>query len=333
MLRIYDPKSIDVYRHPPSSHPPAIDEACDTIRAACKGLGTDEAGLIKVLTSVSPFERELIACRYKEKYDEELAHLLKSETSGDFGFLLQLISVPLVEAEAFVIRQACKGLGTTERYLYPVLLGRSNDELFELKRTFFDKYSEDLSVLMDSELGGDFKKVILAALQGTQVDFNTEFHTKERAEQDAEDLYNAGQGKWGTDEETFIKILFSSPPHYIELLNDVYCQKYGNGIVIAIEKEFGGDAKRALLFYVRLCLDPFALLAEHFESTMKGLGTDEKGLSAAVVRYQPWLREIGEAFEAHYNRSLTERIHGETSGDYRALLLALFDAPTHCASE
>lgn len=46
-----------------------------------------------------------------------------------------------------------------------VLLGRTNDELNVLKKTYFDKYNEDLAVLMDSELGGDFKKVIMAALQ------------------------------------------------------------------------------------------------------------------------------------------------------------------------
>lgn len=183
-----------------------------------------------------------------------------------------------------------------------------------------------------------------------------QYHTKERAEQDAEALYKAGQGKWGTDEEAFIKILLSSPPHYVELLNDVYCRKYGNAIVIAIEKEFGGDAKKALLFYgawlliylrqhlaslfkldvitnnsvfltVRLCLDPFQVIAEHFESTMKGLGTDEKALSAAVVRYQPWLAQVSDKYAATYKKSLKERIQGEVSGDYRRLLLALFDAP------
>lgn len=79
---------------------------------------------------------------------------------------------------------------------------------------------------------------------------------------------------------------------------------------------------------VRLCLDPFHLIAEHFESTMKGLGTDEKGLSAAVVRYQPWLPEIAKSYEGLYRRSLKERIEGEVSGDFRKLLLALFDAPT-----
>lgn len=49
-------------------------------------------------------------------------------------------------------------------------MGRSNDELHVLKKTFFDKYNEDLSVLMASELGGDFKRVILAALQVRHID-------------------------------------------------------------------------------------------------------------------------------------------------------------------
>lgn len=46
-----------------------------------------------------------------------------------------------------------------------VLLGRTNDEINVLKRTYFETYNEDLSVLMSSELGGDYKKVIMAALQ------------------------------------------------------------------------------------------------------------------------------------------------------------------------
>lgn len=120
MFRIYDAKSIDVYRQPPSTYPPAIDAACDAIHTACKGLGTDEAELIKVLTSVSPFERELISYRYEEKFNKALTHMLKSEASGDFGYLLQLLCVPLVETEAFVLHKACKGAGTDERSIYPV---------------------------------------------------------------------------------------------------------------------------------------------------------------------------------------------------------------------
>lgn len=120
MFRIYDAKSIDAYKQPLQTYPPAIDAACEAIHTACKGLGTDEAVLIRVLTSVSPFERELIAMRYKALHGQELSRLLKSEASGDFGYLLQLLSAPLVDTEAFVLHQACHGAGTTERYIYPV---------------------------------------------------------------------------------------------------------------------------------------------------------------------------------------------------------------------
>lgn len=60
---------------------------------------------------------------------------------------------------------------------------------------------------------------------------------------------------------------------------------------------------------------------------MKGMGTDEQGLSVALVRFRPYLREISQAYERQFNASLKDRIKGETSGDFRALLLALFDAP------
>lgn len=120
MFRIYDPRSLDAYKQTPSGVAPSIDAAVVAIDAACKGLGTDEEELIRVLTGVTPFERELIALRYKALHGRELSRLLHSEASGDFGYLLQLLCAPLPEVEAFVLHQACRGIGTTERYIYPV---------------------------------------------------------------------------------------------------------------------------------------------------------------------------------------------------------------------
>jgi hypothetical protein len=81
------------------------------------------------------------------------------------------------------------------------------------------------------------------------IPFNPAFHTDAKAQEDAEKLYKAGEGKWGTDEETFIKILFSSPPQYFEMLNALYAKKYNNTIHVAVKKEFGGDAEKALLYF------------------------------------------------------------------------------------
>ncbi|TMW58724.1 hypothetical protein Poli38472_010283 [Pythium oligandrum] len=311
----------------PETFPEHVENACLAIRDACEGLGTNEEAVIAAITSVHEMDRELIVHRYKQIYGEELTEVLKSETSGDFRFLLRLLSMPLHHMEAWVLREATKGLGTTERLLYPIVVGRTPAEMNLLKRTYYDLFNEDLGVLMDSELSGDFRKVITAAVQAQVVPFKDDYHTSEKAEEDADKIYKAGEGKWGTDEATFIQVLFSSPPQYVNMINQWYLKKYNNSLRVAVEKEFGGDAKKALLFYVGLALDPYKTFADHFESTMKGIGTDEKGLSVTLVRFRPWLRDVAKQYEREYSQSLRDRIKGETNGDYRKLLLALYDAP------
>lgn len=76
-----------------------------------------------------------------------------------------------------------------------------------------------------------------------------------------------------------------------------------------------------------MSLKPFETLARHFESTMKGLGTDEKRLTAAVIRYQTALPQIQAAYKKIYGRSLKDRVKGDTSGDYGQLLLTLLHHP------
>ena len=118
---------------------PEIDEACEEIHAATKGLGTDERALIATLGSKNTIERCLIAYRYEETYGKGLKDLMKSENSGDFGFLTQLLALPAPEAEAEIIRKATKGFGTNEKLLYSVICGRSNEEIQMLKKVYFKR--------------------------------------------------------------------------------------------------------------------------------------------------------------------------------------------------
>nr|CCA27898.1 Annexin (Annexin) Family putative [Albugo laibachii Nc14] len=167
----------------------------------------------------------------------------------------------------------------------------------------------------------------MAMLQAPRQTYHPSIHTPARAEADAIALYNAGQGRLGTEERTFIRILVESSPSYLCELNASYSRMYHNNIVKAIQKEFSFDAKRSLVLIVRLVVDPFPAIAEIFENTMKGFGTNEKELSIALVRYQNVLDHIKNAYKRLYGKDLRNRIHGETSGYYRQLLLAIYDAP------
>ncbi|KAK1930557.1 Annexin A7 [Phytophthora citrophthora] len=326
-MELYPASAHGAFHGTSIQYPQEIDQAVQHIYGACKGLGTDEKTLITVLGSKSPETRNLIALRYKELYQQPLKSLLKSETSGDFGRLLRMISTPLPETEAQILRDATKGMGTTESLIVQILSGRTNEEMNILKRTYFDLVGKDLAVTLNSELSGDFRKVVMAVLQSAKVPYNPAVHNAAKAEEEAIALYKAGQGRLGTNEEVFIGILVKAPPEFLQMMDAVYVAKYNNNIAKAVDKEFSGDAKKSLNYLVRATLDPYPAIAEIFEKTMKGFGTDETGLSTALVRYQSLLPHVKAAYKRLYHEELRDRIAGETSGDYKKLLLEMYDAP------
>ncbi|ETP32853.1 hypothetical protein F442_18533, partial [Phytophthora nicotianae P10297] len=302
-----------------------IEAAVQEIHCKYTGGAADEKMLASILVSKTNEQRYLIWWRYYILYKQSLTVWVKS--AGDYGILLQMLASPLEHVEAEILRKATKGLGTTEEWIYPVVMARSNAEIALLKKTFQEKYGEDLVKILKGELGGDLRKVIMAALKGDLPSFNPAIYTSAKAAADADALYKAGEGKWGTDEETFIGIIISSPVEHLRNIDAAYSKKYKKtNIIKAIKGEFKGAAQAALLFHVRMVFEPFELLADLFESTMKGLGTDEYGLSAAVVRYHAMLPQIKSAYKKMYGKELSKRIRGDTSGEYRDLLLAIVDS-------
>ncbi|KAG2759428.1 hypothetical protein Pcac1_g28542 [Phytophthora cactorum] len=283
-----------------------IDAAAQEIQRVCTGTASDEAALASLLLSKTVEQRYLIWWRYRILYKQSLTVWVKS--TSDYGVLLQMLASPLEHVEAEILRKATKGLGTTEEWIYPVVMARSNSEIALLKKTFQEKYGEDLVKVLSGELSGDLKKVILTAMRGEVADFNASIHTSAKAAADADALYKAGEGRMGTDEMT------------------AYVAKYKTDLVGAISAEFSGDAKRALLFLVRSVLEPVELLAELFETTLKSAGKNAYGLSAWVVRYYRLLVRIRIVYMRLYGQELRTRIQGVVSGEYCQLLVSVFDA-------
>ncbi|KAG6966050.1 hypothetical protein JG688_00006951 [Phytophthora aleatoria] len=86
-------------------------------------------------------------------------------------------------------------------------------------------------------------------------------------------------------------------------------------------------------FLLRLALEPDVVIADHFERMMKGLGTDEKELSAAVIRYHGMQPRVERLYEKMYGRSLEKRIRTDTDANYGDLLITLLYIPTDdCSS-
>lgn len=306
-----------------------IDDIVEEIYNATKGWGANKQKVIDALATQDATERYKIALRYKELHDKELVDLMKKEFSGDFGTALEFLALPSDKAECAMIRKATKGIGAKVNVVWSILCGRTNDEIDRLKKTYFQMYDKDLGKLLASELHGDMERLIFNCLQGAEEEYDPQFHTAEKAVEDADEIHKKGQGRWGTDEKGIFKILCKAPPEHIENISKVYADKYGYTLMKAMEKELGGMAETkvrdATLHMLGMKLKPYETMAKLVKTACAGMGTDELLLTTCVIRFQPQLQEVQSAHIELYQKTIHDRVRSEVGGKYKALLLQVLN--------
>jgi hypothetical protein len=304
-----------------------IDNACEEIYKACKGWGTSEKKLIDTIAPTTPTERKKISERYPELYDgKKLRDLMKYECGNRaFGEALQFLALGPVEAEVAMIKRACDGIGTDELLLYPILCGRSNADMELLKKTYYKVTSKDLVAKVTGEVSGVLKTVLVSAMQAAEEEYDPDFHTDDKAREDAEELHKAGQGRWGKDAKAIAKIVVLSPPKHLKNVNLAYADMYGYTLDKAIAKEFGGDSKASLLYTLGIKLKPYDTIAKLIKKACHGLGTNESLLTTTLIRYQDVLGHVAFAHEQLFEKSIRKRVKSEAGGHYGNTLLAFLN--------
>ncbi|KAF1389778.1 hypothetical protein PFLUV_G00077070 [Perca fluviatilis] len=160
------------------------------LKAAMKGLGTDEEVLIEILASRTNREILDIKKAYKEDYKKDLESDIKSDTGGDFRTALL---------------ELCKTLS-------PLTCGPLI-AVFER----YSKYSKvDVSKAIDLEMKGDIESCLTAVVKcaGSRPAFF------------AEKLYLSMKGK-GTRKHTLTRIMVSRSEVDLKRIKDEYKKAYG----------------------------------------------------------------------------------------------------------
>lgn len=86
-----------------------------------------------------------------------------------------------------------------------------------------------------------------------------------------------------------------------------------------------GSTEKVLIAYCDMIENHYLYLAQRFEASMKGLGTNEKRLNSLLSRWKDGdhLKHISAAYRAKFGKSLIEKVKGEVGGDYCKLALAI----------
>jgi annexin A7/11 len=297
-----------------------LDTDCRALRAAMKGLGTDERAIINILTSRSNAHRFMLKHRYKALLGRDLIKDLKSELSGHFeDVCIALLESPY-ELDCRSLYEAMARLGTNEATLIEIVATRPTHQLYQDKILFQQLYGKDLVRYVESETSGHFRKVLVAMLQCQRHENDYPINEME-LRMDAQRLYQAGVGRWGTDESIFTQIFATRSPVEIAVIARIYQQIAGIDLYTSLKREFSGNVEKLLkaIFYASINTPEW--FATRVRNAMEGAGTKDKQLIRIIVsRWEIDLREIKAAYYRLYHRDMVADIRDETSGDYKKIL-------------
>jgi len=296
-----------------------VENDCELLKKAMKGLGTNEDAITENLANRSYKQRQETKKKYPQMFGKRLDEELETELSGNFLKLVLALLKDKVEYDAWVLHDAMKGVGTKESALIEIMCSRSNNEIEEIKKLYKTKYKDELVKDLESDTGGNFKRLMVSLSQAARDESDSV--DKSKAVNDAKALYDAGAAKWGTDESRFNVILASRNYAQLNETFEEYLKISGKDIEETIRSEMSGDIKEGMLAIVECCRDKPVFFAQQLYKSMKGFGTNDDQLIRIVVsRSEIDLEDIKVCFKAEYGQTLDAFIDGDTSGDYKKLL-------------
>ena len=296
----------------------------EDLRKAMKGFGTDEAALIKICANRTNSQRQAIKAAYKAAFGRDLIADLKSELHGKFEDAMIALFADPIEYDADQLREAMKGLGTNEDTLIEIIASRPPHILRAVKERYQQKYQRDIETDVKKETHGTLQHLLIALLQcNRSVNTNPNI---DRCAQIAQEIYQAGEAKLGTDSSVFNKYFCSLSPMELACVAQQYHKLTGHTILQAIDKEFSGDSKKAFRTIVYATLTPSEYFATRVNDAIKGWGTkDHLLIRILITRDEIDMPQIKQYYKQLFGKDMVQAVKSDISGDYQKLMVELCD--------
>jgi len=295
---------------------------CNTLNSAMEGLGTNEDMITELITNRSIDQRQEVREKFPQMYGKKLEDALKDELGGHYEDVVLALFKKPIEYDASELHEAIKGGGTREDVLIEILCSRTNEQIEDIKEEYKKRFDANLADDIEGDTSGNFGKLMFSVVQANRCE--DEDVDDEKVEEDAQSLFDAGEGQFGTDESTFNVILASKSFSHLTAVFDRYELLSEKTMEDAIKGEMSGDVEDGMLAIVKCVRGRSSYFAERLYKSMKGVGTNDRTLIRVMVsRSEVDMQDIKENFANMYEQSLEDFIIGDCSGDYKKVLLHL----------
>ncbi|KAG0270527.1 Annexin A7 [Linnemannia exigua] len=309
--------------------PPELTFDLQNIHTAIGYAVADQEALVNIIGRREYQQLVTIARQYKASYGVDLSAELDRKIIGSLGSLLAGACQHKVLAEVQYLHKAGKSnrkyetlrkKDTAIEVFCEILVGRTTEEIAELKEAYTAVHQSDLKehVLSFCKLE-ETRKFFIAVFEPKE---DKSFENLEESIEKLRKLLEEAKDLNKTLE--YISSLTTAQIHtLVRTYNSIHQKAH---VVTTIEKNFThkGEILDLLLYIVMQAADPARHVALRFEESMEGLGTNEDHLSRLVIRNRgKFMEKVKAAYHMDYNRTLADRIRGDTSGLYSHLVCHL----------
>ncbi|KUI73323.1 Annexin A11 [Cytospora mali] len=232
------------------------------------------------------------------------------------------------ESEAYWSSFWYQGDKTRRELLIESLMGRTNDEVREIKEAFNDrKYDNSLVKCMKQELKEDkFKKAVLMVLEERRMeDVDRSGRPlpvdRNRVEDDVEALHQAVKAEKGGETAMINIVVMRSDDHLREVLS-LYSEAYGSNFARDALRKSGNLVGELLAHILNGVINKpvrDALLVHHALTASKKDDLRRELLTSRLVRYH-WDRHhmtaVKKAYRERYGKDMMEAVKDGTSGEW-----------------
>lgn len=145
----------------------AQQDATSLFEAGEGQFGTDESTFSYILTHRNYMQLQATFKAYESLSGTDILDTIDSEATGTLKDCYVTLVRCAKNPQLFFARRlnaAMKGAGTDEDTLIRIIVGRSELDLQTVKDMYLEKYDVTLKDALDSECGGDFKRLLIAIL-------------------------------------------------------------------------------------------------------------------------------------------------------------------------
>jgi len=248
-----------------------------------------------------------VATEFAQENPHSLHHAVEGACKLSYGALLCNMLKSPVQLKTELLAHGA------HKYVVDVLAPCSNGEILEL---FQSNPLVIANLLTTAHFS--FKKCVEILLKGKR--YEGDDVDDAEAAKTADTIFKAGEGKLGTDDDTFINIITTHSPAFLKRVSVHYAAGHGHSLEAGISKETSGDYERLLAGCTKTKWEYYA---DRFHEALHFFRDDKfiEYAFACLTKHQ--LQKVAACFKDRHQKDLASVIKKDTSGHYEELLIML----------